>query len=154
MSEFALASPEDEEYITNLPYHLTEAGMVSDLYSLLTDFEFLQHKISSLNPKFLIEDYDLALQPQIEISGQSRENLKSLQSSIRLSFNVLIEDKTQLAEQLCGRMQCIQSPEIATILEQAKQSKPYWFRLLTPSLTTPSGNLVRTLTAEGVTSTP
>lgn len=59
MSEFENLSPEDAEYILNLPYHLASGNMADDLCELLTEFEFLLHKVSTLDPQQLIEDYEL-----------------------------------------------------------------------------------------------
>jgi hypothetical protein len=93
MNEFTDLSPEDAEYVLNLPHHLTEGYLADDLGELLTNYEFIEYKILHLFPQRLIEDYELALCPNIQISPQIRESLKLIQSSIRLSANVLIEDK-------------------------------------------------------------
>ncbi|MEC4813606.1 MAG: hypothetical protein SAK29_10110 [Scytonema sp. PMC 1069.18] len=42
MSKFENLSPEDQEYILNLPYHLAQASIADDLYELLTEFEFIE----------------------------------------------------------------------------------------------------------------
>jgi WD40 repeat protein len=57
----------------------------------------------------------------------------------------LAKDKTQLVEQLWGRMQGFDTPGIQQLLSQAKPSKTPWLRPLTPSLTPPGGQLLRTL---------
>ena len=146
MSDFHNLLIEDAEYILNLPYHLTEAGMADDLCELLTEFEFLQHKVSNTLPQSLIEDYDLALQPHIKIVEQTKNELKLLQSFFQLSSDILAEHKTQLVEQLWGRLQNFETPKIIEILKRAKQSKTVWLRPLVPSLAHPGGNLIRTLT--------
>jgi WD40 repeat protein len=60
----------------------------------------------------------------------------------------LNEDQTQLVGQLWGRLQSFPQPKIQQILADARQSKSEIprFRPITASLTTPGGNLLRTLT--------
>jgi len=133
-----------------LPKLLAQASQVDRLYILLTDFDFIEAKISELGPQPLIEDYDLAFTPDILNSGEwvksKGDNLRIIQSALRLSAHILEQDKTQLAEQLLGRLLSYKGPEIQVMLEQAKQWKAApWFRPLTPSLAQPSEPLLRTL---------
>jgi WD40 repeat protein len=58
----------------------------------------------------------------------------------------LAKDKTQLAGQLWGRIQCFDVPKIQQLLSQAKQSKTSGLRPLTLSLTSPDEPLIRTFT--------
>lgn len=99
MSEFNNLSPEDSEYVLNLPYHLAEAGMASDLRELLTDFEFIEPKNSTATPQPLIEDYDLAVHPNIQIPEPTKANLRLIQGAVRLSANALTEDIPLLRKQ-------------------------------------------------------
>jgi WD40 repeat protein len=134
-----------------------KSGNLEKYYQLLTDFKFLEAKIN--HPEFgvqgLIEDYDLVnelTQPPLvrgECVSLSPEKIKILtliQGALRLSAHVLAEDKTQLVEQLWGRLQWFEVQEIQAMLEVAKQRKTNWLRLLIPSLTTPGGRLRRTFT--------
>ena len=109
MSEFDNRSPEDVGYGLYLPEHLAkasreEAAMADELCELLTEFEFIEYKVSGLAPQPLIDDYDLALQPDIEISEEIKDNLKLIQSAIRMSANVLANDPNQLPSQLLGHL--------------------------------------------------
>jgi len=109
VSEFDNRSPEDVGYGLDLPYHLAkasreEAAMADELCELLTEFEFIEYKVSGLAPQPLIDDYDLALQPDIEISEEIKDNLKLIQSAIRMSANVLANDPNQLPSQLLGHL--------------------------------------------------
>jgi len=121
-------------------------------FKLLTDFDFLSQKIH--HPDFgvqaLIEDYDLidALKATThpEYNPGNIKTLKRIQGALRLSAHVLAKDKTQLAEQLLGRMQGFEVSSIQVLLEVAKQRKQTpWLRPLTTSLTSPGGQLLRTL---------
>ncbi len=150
MSEFDNRSPEDVEYGLDLPYHLAaasreEAAMGDELCELLTEFEFIEYKVLALAPQSLIDDYDLALQPDISIAEAQKESLKLIQSSIRLSANILLEDKTQLSGQLLGRLLFCEIPEIQTLLEQALKTNRPWLRPLKSSMMPPCSSLQRTL---------
>ena len=138
---------EDLTYVLNLPYHLAHANMDDELCTILTDYDFINHKISTSSPQSLIEDYDLTQSSNIYISEKEKESLKLIQAAIRLSQNILDEDKSQLAGQLLGRLLVFEIPVIQAMLEQAKrhqQAEP-WLRPLTSSLTPPDEPLLRTL---------
>ena len=135
----------------SLPYNLLKSGQWQKYYQILTDFEFLNQKIE--HPEFgvqaLIEDYDLIDAAEAithpEYDPEKVKTLKQIQGALRLSAHVLAKDKTQLVGQLWGRMQCFDVPAIQQLLSQAKQRKTTGFRPLTPSLTPPGGQLLRTL---------
>ena len=146
MSEFEDLILENEEYFLNLPYHLAEADMADDLCDILTEFEFIEYKVSVSLLQPLIEDYDFALQSDVQIYQDKKNSLRLIKSAIRLSTNVLAEDKTQLAEQLMGRLLYDQAPTIQTLLEEALRSKRgCWFRSLAPSLAQAGEPVLRTL---------
>jgi WD40 repeat protein len=141
-----------------------KSGHLEKYFQLLTDFDFLAEKIH--HPEFglqaLIEDYDLIDElplgreepsqlplvrgENISLNPEKVKALKRIQGALRLSAHVLAKDKTQLVEQLWGRMQCFDVPEIQQLLSQAKQSKTTWLRPLTLSLTSPDEPLIRTFT--------
>ncbi|MEC4813604.1 MAG: hypothetical protein SAK29_10100 [Scytonema sp. PMC 1069.18] len=146
MSQFERLSPEDVEYVLNLPYHLAEADMVDDLCELLTEFEFIEYKILTLAPQPLIEDYSLALSCDLQISEEVKRSLELIQSAIRLSANVIDNDKAQLAEQLWGRLISYKFPEIQKLLERLRYKDSCWLRSLSPTLTQAGGRLLRTFT--------
>jgi WD40 repeat protein len=80
---------------------------------------------------------------------KSKESLRLIQSALRLSENILLDDQdgSQLVEQLLGRLLRFETPEIQTLLDQVKQwhGAP-WLPPLTSSLTPPGEPLLRTLT--------
>ncbi|MEW6496406.1 MAG: WD40 repeat domain-containing protein, partial [Cyanobacteriota bacterium] len=124
-------------------------------FKLLIDFEFLIQKIE--HPEFgvqaLIADYELIDTPE-ESHAENVKALKLIQGALELSAHILCKEKTQLAEQLWGRMQSFQVPSIQEMLSVAKQRKQTpWLRPLTASLTPPGGRLLRTLSGHsyGVT---
>ncbi|BAZ68014.1 WD-40 repeat protein [Fischerella sp. NIES-4106] len=129
------------------PQLLAQSQQVERLYELLTDFGFIAAK--ALHPEIklqeLIEDYDRAFEPSVLIAGEKAETLKLIQAALLQSAHILNKDKTQLVEQLWGRLHSFDIPEIQAMLSQAKQSKTCWLRLLTSSLTRADGRLLRTL---------
>jgi WD40 repeat protein len=138
-------STEEREYVLNLPYHLTEAGMAGNLCEILAEFEFIEYKISASLLQELIEDYDFALALDNGISEKKKRSLKLIQGTLRLSENVVLDDKTQLSGQLWGRLQCFKISDIKDFLIRAAPRKTPWLRPLTCSLTPPEGSLIRTL---------
>lgn len=132
--------------LQHLAAHLTKAAQIERLQLILTDFEFLEAKIAEFSPQLLIEDYDLALQPNLAISQRNQENLRLIQGALRLSTNILSVDKNQLAQQLWGRLIGFENPVIYQLLQQTQQLKSApWLRPLTTSFAPPSNFLVRTL---------
>jgi WD40 repeat protein len=145
--------PPDQRRSTlqDLPTHLAKALQAEKLHHLLTNFHFMKAKVSALGVQPLIEDYDLVLNPDLLTSEEgvklNVDNLKLIQDALRLSAHVLEQDKTQLAGQLFGRLLSYEAPEIKAVLEQAKHWKAApWLRPLTPTLTPPGEQLLRTLT--------
>ncbi|MEM9544096.1 MAG: hypothetical protein AAGA60_32005, partial [Cyanobacteria bacterium P01_E01_bin.42] len=135
-------------YLGILPQKYAESGAIKKYYELLTNFDFLAAKIA--HPEFgvqaLIEDYDVLAGEAGFEDGQKSEVLKVIQGALRLSAHILSEDSSQLAEQLLGRLMAIDLREIHGLLEQGTQRKQSdWLRPITPSLTPPGGQLIRTL---------
>jgi WD40 repeat protein len=121
----------------NLAHHLIQAGRTTELQQLLLDFRWLQAKLENSSINELIADYNLLPEDA---------NLQLLRRTLLLSGHVLAEDKRQLAGQLWGRLQCFAASEIQELLQQAHLNQTTRLRPLTASLTTPDGNLIRTLT--------
>jgi WD40 repeat protein len=104
---------------------------------VLLDFDYLQAKLIATGPNALIADYDYLPED---------EDLRLVQSAIRLSANVLARDSRQLAGQMVGRLLGNRIPSIEFLLKQAAGVKAWpWLRPLNPSLTTAGGPLLRTL---------
>jgi hypothetical protein len=108
--------------LKELPTLLAESSQIARLYILLTDFDFIEAKISELGPQPLIEDYDLAFTPDILNSEEwvksKGENLRIIQSALRLSAHILEQNKMQLAGRLWGHLMPFDVPEIKGMLEQ------------------------------------
>ncbi|MEH2086810.1 NB-ARC domain-containing protein [Nostoc sp.] len=130
-------SLENDGYILqNLAYNLLAGRRETELQQLLCDFRWLQAKLENTNINALIADYDFL--PECE-------NLQLIQGALRLSAHILAEDKTQLTEQLWGRLQCFSMPDIQALLKTAKQSKTVWLQPLSSSLIKPNEQMQRTL---------
>ena len=140
-------------YLSRFPYNLVQSGNLEKYYNLLTNFQFIAEKInhSEFGVDALINDYDLVDDPEVltnpEYNPHKVRALKLIQGALKLSAHVLSKDKTQLVEQLLGRLMSFEMPEIQAMLEVAKQWKTTpWLRPLTSNLTPPGGRLIRTLT--------
>lgn len=109
-----------------MPSYLAEHGEAKRLQSLLSNFDFIDAKIYykefGLQP--LITDYDLAFQPDIEISEEIKDNLRLIQGAIRMSANVLTDDPSQLPSQMLGHLMPYRSVD-----ESEFQSKS-WSQIL------------------------
>jgi WD40 repeat protein len=120
-----------------IAYHLVRAGRKDDLCRLLLDFNYIEAKLAAAKTNALIADYDYLTDV---------EELRSVQSGIRLSAHVLSRDPRQLAGQLIGRLLGNTTPRIHTLVNQAAESKTCpWLLPLNASLTAPGGPLIRIL---------
>ncbi len=75
---------EEQEHLLDLPAYLARAGMAKDLFDLLTDFEFIEAKISAVGTPPLIEDYDLVTNldpPQPPLKRGEQENTLNFSQS-------------------------------------------------------------------------
>jgi WD40 repeat protein len=119
-----------------LAYHLVQARRKNDLRRLLVNFDYLEAKLAATDPNALISDYD---------SIADENDLRLIQSAIRLSANVLARDTRQLPGQLTGRLLSNPSPTIQALLKRAAGRSVWpWLRPLKPSLCAPGGSLIRT----------
>jgi WD40 repeat protein len=136
--------------IQNFPNHLARSHQGERFRKLLTSFDFLSAKVSTMGPQSLVDDYDLlscVLANDTVSPTQEDDPLYRIQRAIRLSAHVLGEDSTQLPGQLFGRLGDDKSAEVQRILQQALASTSYaWLRPLTASLAPSQGQLIRTLT--------
>jgi WD40 repeat protein len=135
-------------YLGKFPYNLVNSGNLTKYFQTLTDYQFISNKIN--HPEFgiqaLIEDYDLLDNTQTATHPDQTKTLKYIQSALRLSAHIVTQDKQQLASQLWGRLQTINTPAMQTLLTQAEKTHILpWLRPLTPSLTQAGGRLLRTL---------
>jgi WD40 repeat protein len=120
-----------------IAYHLVQAGHKDDLHQLLLNFNYLEAKLVAADTNALIADYDYFAED---------EDLRMIQSALRLSTHVLARDPRQLAGQVTGRLLSNTAPSIQALLKQAAVRKVWpWLRPLKPSLTAPGGSLICTL---------
>ncbi len=76
---------------------------------------------------------------------QNEKIFSLVQGAIRLSAHIVGNDRDQLVGQLLGRLQTLKSPEIQTLLDQARRWRKHpWLRLC-GNLIAPGGPLIRTL---------
>jgi hypothetical protein len=130
--------------LTEWPFQLCGAKDWRILSQTLSDFRFLNAKVSALGTEAAIEDFDLLEDANDDPSSDvDYESLKNLQACLRLSSGVLSEDAGQLPAQLHGRLAARQSPLLRNLLKEAivRASKP-WLRPLSASLVSTGGALL------------
>ena len=139
-------------YLGSLLPNYVKSGNLGKYYEKLTDFNFLMAKIQ--HPDFgvqaLIDDFDLVDDSEAlthpEYNSEKVKALNLIQAALWISADILTLDKTQLAEQLLGRLLHFNIPAIQGMAEVAKQWKAApWLRPLTSCLTPPGRGLLRTL---------
>ncbi|MEG3928195.1 MULTISPECIES: hypothetical protein [unclassified Microcoleus] len=139
-------------YLGSLLPNYVKSGHLGKYYEKLTDFNFLMAKIQ--HPDFglqaLIDDFNLVDGSEAlthpEYNSEKVKALNLIQSVLWISVDILTLDKTQLAEQLLGRLLHFNIPAIQGMAEVAKQWKAApWLRPLTSCLTPPGRGLLRTL---------
>ncbi|CCI07751.1 hypothetical protein [Microcystis aeruginosa] len=147
MNEFEDFLPEDLDTMLDLPFHLTKGEAVEDLYEILTDFMFLDYKLSRKKEvQSLIEDYRLALESQLVFSNEDRRVLELIFRAVEQSANVLQQDKYQLPGQLLGKLMKIDEPKLKPFLEQVKDWREYaWLKPIKVEMVSPQDSLVRTI---------
>ena len=122
--------------LSELPYHLLEAGRKKELQKMLFDFNWIQTKLEAIDANSLIMDYNFL---------PDDPDLHLVQGAIQLSAHVLARDKTQIAGQLLGRLQSFHVHKIRLMLEQARGWEGgMWLYPFNTSLTPPGGPLIRT----------
>ena len=122
----------------NLAYHLAEGGSRDRIRALLLDLNWLQAKLVATDVAGLMSDFEFCKNDAV---------FGPLSGAIRLAAHVLARDKTQFPSQLLGRLPEGISPEIERLRGQGRRWRgATWLRPLEPSLTTPGGPLLFTLT--------
>src|SRR6476661_3152764 len=150
--EFAVKKLYYQRAYLGRPLHYVNYGNLGKYYQTLTDFNFLMAKIQ--HPEFglqaLIDDFNLVDDSEAlthpEYNSEKVKALNLIQATLWKSADILTLDKTQLAEQLLGRLLHFNIPAIQGMAEVAKHSKAAaWLRPLTSCLTPPGRGLLRTL---------
>lgn len=134
------SGPNDGYFFQHLLYHLRGAKRQSELEQLLLRFAWLQAKLKATDIFSLVADYDQT------IENARLAPLALVQRALRLSANVLMDDKGKLCEQLLGRLLTFNTLEITSFLAEVKMgSGVQWLRPLRGSLVTPAETLVHSL---------
>ena len=118
--------PEDGYFFEHLAYHMKEAWEKEELRKLLLSFEWMctkLNKVRIIQEKTGIEkpDVNSLLHDYDYLSDDTEIGL--VQDAIRLSFNALVKDKTQLTGQLLGRLLCFHENGIQSLLSQAYECR-------------------------------
>lgn len=144
--------PASEKRVTLrvLPQFLAKAKKAEGLYKILTDFGFIELKVEKEGVQPLIDDYDLIDTFTLALPKQRNENLLTIKNSLRLSAEIINEDKKRLPEQILSRLVASDSSDIQALLTKIKRQKNLqgepWLRHQTPTLHQADSPLMRTLT--------
>lgn len=124
----------DDYGLHQLPHHLSLVGNMQRLSGLLSDYRWLQAKLSRTAIQGLLADYELAL-ADATLPPADQGFLRLVQKALRLSSHILALDKDQLAGQLTGRLLTSHDPLVQALLQQTREraNRP-WLRPVTPSL--------------------
>ena len=170
------AGPRDGYYFEYLPWHLGEAGKFDELYQLLHAFDWLQAKLEATDVNALIADYDYLANVKHRSQGDrskrgriaqlaaeflaplgilhpwpserfaAKADLRTVQSVLRQSADILARNPKELPGQLIGRLPGNSSQEIERLRGQASEYKGFpWIRPSALSLTPLDTSLIRTL---------
>lgn len=118
--------PNEGYFYQHLAYHLTNAGRIYELKSLLFDFNWLEAKLFHTDIGSLISDFNWI---------KDDNDLTIVQRSLKRSANSLAADKSQLSSQLYGRLFSQKSEKIKLLLEKLDvENKKPWLRTRTSFL--------------------
>ena len=130
------SGPADGYFFEQLGHHFLQAGRAREFCVLLLNFDWIRTKLSRCDFRLLIADYELINDAAVKL----------VQGALRLSAEVLAQDRTQLPGQLIGRLEGEDRPEIRSLLDQIGKWKGHmWLRPVSGSLDSPQGALLRTL---------
>lgn len=132
------------------PAKLVREKRFEEYGALLSDYDFIAAKVQ--HPEFgvyaLIADYNGLKDAEISanLEPETVRVLQLIQGALRLSAHILIQEITQLAGQLWGRLLLYDLPAIQGLLAKAKQRQvKSWVRPRTTSLDPAGGVLRQTL---------
>jgi WD40 repeat protein len=147
--------PDDGYILQYLCHHLSAAGRLDQVGSLLVNFAWIERKVESSLLNSLVADYDLITDPSIPGYGVSdcpslpindKNSFKHIQGALRLSAHVIAKKPNQLPSQLVGRLLGFKDPVVRTFIDRLNRFDRYpWLRPITRSLTPPGGPLIKTL---------
>jgi WD40 repeat protein len=132
--------------LSELPYQQAHGDLMDELCTTLTQFKFLEAKVLALGLLSLIDDFNLIYISDFKMPAETQKNLALIRDALRLSTYLLLDDQSQLASQLIGRLISFEESEIKTLLVSTKEAKKDpWLLPLTLCFTAPGGPLVYTL---------
>lgn len=146
------AGPNDGHYFQQLPVHMRDAGLTTELAELLGDPDWIVAKLAATDPWTLAAD-------EVLVPGNADEQ-RLLYEALRRSVPALAAEARQLAPQLLGRLGGVDVPALAVVLGRMReQVDGTWLEPVWATLDQPGGPLRWTLeghvgAAHGVAATP
>lgn len=103
---------EDDGYFYRhlITHHLHQTNRISEIRELLLDFRWLQAKLDATDVKALLLDFEFAGEEEAIDGVSTRKAIALVKSAIFQSGHILVNDKTQLAGQLLGRLLSFVTP--------------------------------------------
>lgn len=136
--------------LSEQPYQQTLSQMSDDLVNTLTNYSFLETKISAYSVDDVINDFKFALSHLANLPIDVQNSLQYIQDSIQLSEYILNKNKHHLAGQLFGRLSDISDERIVDLLSQARKKHDIpWLRPINRSLKSPLGSEEFSINLEG-----
>jgi WD40 repeat protein len=126
--------------LSELPYQQAVGELWAELTRTLSDFTFIQAKVTAVGPQALIEDYESAQDPtgHSAPSPDQHRTLATIQQTLRQAAHLLMVDPRQLASQLWGHLAGNETGGIQALLESVRtQPKQAWLRPVIASLAEP-----------------
>jgi hypothetical protein len=117
-------SEEDNDYVCDLPRHLVDIGTMPDeAYRILTDIDFLEHRIERTSVEKLIEDYQLVEGSTLPFTERQKRNLTLVKDAILESKGALKSDPSQLSKILLECLSASDDPDIQGMVEFIKNRR-------------------------------
>ena len=130
--------------LSEMVFHQASAGLAERYSNALTEYLYLEAKLTTMGVQELIVDFDLV--PLAGVTSEKERTLSLLQGALALSAHILSKDPLQLASQITGRLKGFHEDSIQDLLNQIRQKVKYpWLRPLDLHLEAPGGALMRTL---------
>ena len=122
--------------LRNLPKHLSTVGEDKAIVDVLSNFEFIKHKIRACSPFELLDDYQFT----------TARGLEDIRKAIELATHVfLLHPQTSIESQLYARLSRSEYSESDHLLEQIDCQPTTWFLPILSGLTATHTPLVSTL---------
>ena len=144
---FSARPVQDTRRLVELPFQQRGAHQWKEAEATLFDCHFLFAKCAAGMALDLDADYQALLQEARERWLPRRKALRLIHGALQLSVHVLVQNPTQFASQMVGRLLVHRDkPGVAKLVDEISAVAPRpWIRPLHPCFDPPGGALLRTM---------